>query len=302
MNKITIENACLKLKVLSYGGIIQSLFFKNKNGKFTNLVINKKKLSDYKKDKWYLGSIIGRYAGRLSSSYQINSVKYFINNDNGIQLHGSPNGWNSRIWSIKKNKGGNKVTLDYTCQNGSSGHPGEVKAKVTYKLLQNSLIINYKAISDKPTPVNITNHSYFNLSDGGEIKDHKLFVNSNKYLELDKKLLPTGKLLKVKNTKFDFSKLANIGNNYLDDCFVVNPKNKINAKLFSSKTGISMEVKTDQPGIVIFTPRSFNGICFETQKFSNSPNIKSFPNTILFPNEEYTHQTTFTFKSINHSE
>ena len=172
-------------------------------------------------------------------------------------------------------------------------YPGDVNVSLKYSLRGNTLMIEYKAKTTRPTPINITNHSYFNLSGAPNLGDHELMILSDEVLELDNNLLPTGVINTVKKTDFDRNMPCPVGSSRYDDCFVLREKEAINVRLKANSTKIQMDIITDQPGLIVFNPKELNGICFEAQKFPNAPNIPHFPNTIVRPEEKYTQKTQF---------
>ena len=302
MNQVTIKNNFITLTVLDYGAIIQKLILKNKDGVDTNVVVGLEEPAKYLTDNKSLGACIGRYAGRISKSgFQINNVHYPIFSKDGVHLHGGQKGFGKRYWTIEKVDDGENpfVKLSYLSQDMEEGYPGNLKSTVTYKLVGPSLFIIHEATTDKATPVNLTNHSYFNL-DGAETIEHwDLRLSCPEYLETDEKLLPTGKLVSVKNSKYDFLQLKKIGQVRLDTPFVMDSSLKQGTVLASDKSGISMEVITNQPGVVVYTPAAFAAICFETQNFPDAPNQPHFPNSILQPGETYHNESEFRFSFVN---
>ncbi|MCK0136293.1 aldose epimerase family protein [Arenibacter sp. S6351L] len=302
MNQVTIKNNFITLTVLDYGAIIQKLILKNKEGVDTNVVVGLEEPEKYLTDNKSLGACIGRYAGRISNSgFQINNVHYPIFSKDGVHLHGGQKGFGKRYWTIEQVHDGENpfVKLSYLSQDMEEGYPGNLKSTVTYKLVGPSLFIIHEATTDKATPVNLTNHSYFNL-DGAETIDHwNLRLACTEYLETDAKLLPTGKLVSVKNSKYNFLELKKIGQVRLDTPFVMDSSLKNSTVLTSDKSGLSMEVVTNQPGVVVYTPPAFAAICFETQNFPDAPNQPHFPNSILQPRETYHNETEFRFSFVN---
>lgn len=247
-----------------------------------------------------MGACIGRYAGRLASEYTIDQVRYTHKKGNAIQLHGGAQGWDKAVWKIYDLFHGTvpHVVLEYDCLEKDSGHPGDVSVLLKYSLRKNTLQLEYKAKTTRPTPINLTNHSYFNLSGAPNLGDHELMIQADEVLELDHNLLPTGVINTVKKTDFDRNDLRSIGQSRYDDCFVLREKEAVNLRLKANSTKIQMDLITDQPGLVVFNPKELNGICFEAQKFSNAPNIPHFPNTILGPGERYTQKTQFIFSNF----
>ena len=299
MNQYLINNKFFKAKFLTYGAILQQLWVKNSNKKYVNIVKGFKKKEDYLDDIWSRGAIMGRYAGRLENPILIEGKKIKIENKNGVLLHSGISGWNKKNWKVINYNKNQSISFEYKCKDGSSGFPGNIIVKIKYALIENELQISYLAKTDKPTHINLTNHSYFNLNGNNPINSSFLRINSDYYLELKNNLIPSGKILNVTGTKFDYRNFKPIGENRIDDYFVLNKSKEAVASIFDPNSKIKMEVYTNQPGIVIFTPLNFEGICFETQKFSNSPNISHFPNTLLKPGDRYEHKTKFRFSLID---
>ena len=295
MKTYTLDNGNIKAVFLSFGAILHELWVKNRNGNFTNIIQGLKNLNDYISDSWSRGAIIGRYAGRLLNPIKVDGKLYEIENEKGVMLHSGSQGWGKKNWDLVDLLEKKRVVLKYECPSGTTGFPGKVQAKISYSLEKNKLNIDYSAITESPTHINLTNHAYFNLNKNDPIGNSFLKINADKYLELDKRLVPTGKKLLVKNTSLDFRNSKKLGKIRLDDYFVVNQTNCPVVEFFEPKSGINMSVFTNQPGLVVFTPPHFQAICFETQKFSNTPNILSFPSTLINPDEVYRHKTSFVF-------
>mgnify|MGYP003342778100 FL=1 len=298
MNQFLVSNNFIKAKFLSYGAILHELWVKNYENKYVNVIKGLKKKEEYLNDIWSRGAIMGRYAGRLENPILIEGKKYEIENKNGVLLHSGLSGWNKKNWKVinyNKHKG---ISFEYLCKDGSSGFPGNVIVKIKYALIENELQISYLAETDKNTHINLTNHSYFNLNGNNPINSNFLKINADCYLELKNNLVPSGKILNVSDTKFDFRNFKVIGTNQFDDYFILNKTKEAAASIYNPNSKIKMEVYTNQPGIVIFTPLNFEGICFETQKFSNSPNISHFPKTLLKTGEVYEQKTKFRFSLI----
>ena len=295
MKEIVLSNHDLKVIILPYGGIIKELWYKG-----TNVVLGKKNVEEYLDNPWYMGACIGRYAGRLASEYTIDQVRYTHKKENAIQLHGGAQGWDKAVWKIYDLFHGTvpHVVLEYNCLEKDIGHPGDVSVLLKYSLRENTLQLEYKAKTTRATPINLTNHSYFNLSGAPNLGDHELMIQADEVLELDHNMLPTGVINTVKKTDFDRNDLRSIGPSRYDDCFVLREKEAVNLRLKANSTKIQMDLITDQPGLVVFNPKELNGICFEAQKFSNAPNISHFPNTIVRPGERYTQKTQFIFSNF----
>lgn len=318
---VTLQNSNgMRLTVSNYGATMLSLEVPDKNNKLVHVVAGLANPRNYIEKPYnevllFLGSSIGRYAGRISGGqFKISDKVYKIDHQNGVHLHGGK-GFDVKYWTIEKisnTKTKNAVVLSYFSKDQEEGYPGNLKVEVEYRLTnKNQLFITYKAVSDKESPVNLTNHAYYNLSGGGTILDHDLYINSKRHLEVDAQLLPTGKIKKSKSTIFDYSEKSKIKkDNFvgLDDTFVLS-KGKLKASLYSSKTGINMNVYTNQPAMVVFTHKKFPelpfnkstvynefpAICFETQNFPDAPNNSNFPNSLLKPNQLYLNKSQFDF-------
>ena len=291
----TLENENLKAVFLDYGAVLHQLWVKEKNGIPINIVMGLETPEDYHHDNWSRGAVIGRFAGRLENPIQIGSEQISIEHSEGVLLHSGSSGWGKKTWDIVTQKS-NQVSFRYICREGASGFPGQVVAHIHYRLEEDSLSLEYHAQTNIDTHINLTNHAYFNLNPEGKIDRQYLRIHADEVLELKPSLVPTGLKKAVNQTSFDFRKQKQIGENRMDDYFVLNNKSNEAAVLFSSETGIEMSTHTDQPGIVVFTPPHFDAICFETQKFSNTPNIKNFPTTLVKKEGTYRHKTLFKFR------
>jgi len=291
----SIENEFIKAVFMAYGAILHQLWVKDKNGNPTNVIMGLAEPEDYLNDEWTRGAVIGRFAGRLVNPIKVGQQTVQIENNKGLMLHSGSSGWHLKTWTPKPHKNKQKITFEYHCPDGTSGFPGSIDARVTYSIQKSVLLIQYQGIPSKTTPINMTNHAYFNLNPNNNIGNHKLTIDADDFLELQSNLVPTGKKIEVTGTPLDFRKEKFISETRLDDYFVVNQNQTSVASLYSPETGIEMKTYTDQPGVVVFTPPHFEAICFETQKFSNSPNIPSFPSTLIEANEEYSHISRFEF-------
>jgi len=301
LKQVTISTPFITLIILDYGAIIQKLLVKDKNGKTTNVVVGYDFASKYLKDTACLGASVGRYAGRISNgSFELDRQTYNLHENRGIHLHGGKEGFHKKYWKFEAVNQGQEpfVTLSYLSRHLEEGYPGNLKTSVTYRLKDNELHISFKASTDRTTVLNLTNHSYFKLDDEDSIDAYQLKLNCPDYLETFDNLLPTGKLLAVKETKYDFLNEKPIGKKRLDTTFVQDLKAKIGAKLFSKKSGIGMEVRTNQAAVHVYTPLKFPAICFETQNFPDAPNHKHFPSSVLRPGEVYKNESLFKFDLI----
>lgn len=271
--------------------------------------------------------MVGRYANRIAdATFTLDSVKYQLAaNNNGNTLHGGLKGYDKVVWQMEPMAGDSSVKLTYASKDGEEGYPGNLTAVVIYTLTSNNgLMIDYKATSDKATPVNLTNHCYFNLSAGTDstILDHELFLNASKFTEVNDKLIPTGVHKDVSAGPMDFTTpkpigrdLAQVAGGY-DHNWVINRKGtelELIGSLYHPASGRFMEVYTTEPGIQFYSGNFLDGtlngakngktyvkhagLCLETQHFPDSPNHPDFPNTILRPGETYSHTSLYKFST-----
>lgn len=301
MKQVTISTPFITLILLDYGAIIQKLLVKDKNGKSTNVVVGYDFATKYLNDTACLGASVGRFAGRISNgSFELDRETYNLYVNKGVHLHGGKEGFHKKYWKFEEVNHGKEpyVTLSYLSKHLEEGYPGNLKTSVTYRLKDNELHIFYKATTDRATVVNLTNHSYFKLDNSESIDSHQLQLNCPDYLESFDNLLPTGELLPVKGTKYDFLNEKPIGQKRLDTPYSIGLKTNVAAKLTSKLSGIGMEVTTNQPAVVVYTPLKFPAICFETQNFPDAPNYEHFPSSILRPGQTYKNESRFTFDLI----
>ncbi len=302
MNQVTIKNEFISLSVLDFGAIIQKLEVKDKYGNFTNVVAGFEDLTRYISDPFFLGACIGRYAGRVSGGgFYLDGKYYPLHTEDDVHLHGGKEGFGKKFWTIEKVEQGTEpqIWLSYQSDHLEEGYPGRLEVSLSYKLVDSSLRISHRAVTDRPTVVNLTNHSYFHLDEEPTIAAHLLQLNCESAVETHPNLLPTGELKNTANTSYDFSKMKPLGNASFDTPFVVFPGKDAVATITSPTSGIQMDVFTNQPAVVIFTPKSFPGICFETQNYPDAPNIQSFPDSRLAPGETYLNETVFKFDLVN---
>lgn len=308
-----------RLKILNLGATIFGLLIKDKNGKEVNVVVGPKNPEDYISAEYLnenrcFGASIGRYAGRISNGeFELEGKKYSLFQKNGVHLHGGFRGLQHKIWNLEtENKTMNpSITLSCFSEDLEEGYPGNLKIEVKYTLSENDeLQIEYSATTDKKTPVNLTNHTYFNLNGKGSVSDHQLCINAKNILEVDEKLLPTGKLLPLEDHPKNFSEAKEIQQLEVDDTFVLEKDKKIAAIVYSFQTGIEMQVITNQPAVVVYIPKhlpeiweyqtkissEFPSICLETQNYPDAPNHNNFPSAILNPGETYLNKSQFQFR------
>jgi len=317
---ITLENSNhAVLEVLNYGATVIGLKIPDKHNNPVNVILGLTYPSDYinidyQEKGLFLGSTIGRYTGRISKNgFSINEQYYSLFSKDGIHLHGGKEGFDKQFWNIDHIEYGKNpfVILSYLSEHLEEGYPGNVKVTVRYQLTEdNTFSIVYRAATDRTTHINLTNHSYFNLNGKGSIIDQKLYINSRQCLEVDDELIPTGNFKNAEDVRFHFMNPSFINPDFLalDDTFVLND-DEVNGTLYAESTGIYMSIHTNQPAMVVYTPKviydvkfkddctydNFPAICFEPQKFSDTPNNVQFPSTLLKPDSIYVNETCFKF-------
>ncbi len=286
---------------MEYGAIIQKILVKDKNGMQVNVVVGHENPEKYLNDEGSLGACVGRFAGRISKGgFNLEDTFYPLQNENGIHLHGGKEGFGQKYWTLEEQHSGEEplIKLSYLSPHLEEGYPGNLTATVTYTLVGPTLHILHEAITDKTTVVNLTNHAYYKLDDEEAIDHYNLELKCDGILDVDGQLVPTGRYLDVTNTKYDFLTKKEIGLVRLDTPFTFKPNCKHAAQVSSDISGIVMKVTTDQPAIVIYTPTSFPGICFETQNYPDAPNHSNFPSSVLRPGEVYKNKSSFSFGTL----
>ncbi len=335
----TLKNeAGMTVKVTNYGAIITSIIVPDRSGKMADIALGYNDVSGYINavDKPYFGAIVGRYGNRIAKGqFTIDGETYKLAVNNGENhLHGGVIGFDKVVWDAKplEGDGWSGLELTYAAKDREEGYPGNLNVKVTYKLTgANELVVDYNATSDKKTPVNLTQHTYFNLKGEGEgtILDHELMINAKRYTPVDIGLIPTGEMPEVAGTPFDFSSPKPIGRDLgqeneqlkfglgYDHNFVLDKGGDRDAMTLAARvkepaSGRVMEIHTTEPGIQFYCGNFLDGrlkgksgktyvhrggFCLETQHFPDSPNQPNFPSTILSPGQEYKTTTTFKFSA-----
>ena len=332
--KYKLHNGEMSIDVINYGGIITNINLKDSKGNDIDIALGFNNLESYIDGHPYFGSIIGRYGNRIANGkFEIDGNKYQLKTNNGENaLHGGEKGFDKVIWSVEELNETDYVGLKlrYLSKDMEEGYPGNLNVTVTYILnSDNELKIKYKATTDLPTIINLTQHSYFNLSgeSSGDVLDHELYINADSFLPINEGLIPTGEYRSVNNSPFDFREIKMIGEdieskniqlNYglgYDHCWILNDYGtgirKI-AAVKSNKSGIKLEVFSDQPGVQFYTGnfldgsltsknnstyKKRNGFCLETQHFPDSPNQANFPSVILLPENNYKTETWYKFSN-----
>ena len=325
VKQYTLTNANgIEVKVINYGGIITSIKTPDKEGNMENVVLGFDNLDKYLEGTPYFGALIGRFGNRIGQGkFSLNGESYQLATNNGPNhLHGGEVGYDKVFWDAET-LSGNALKMTYLSEDGEEGYPGNLDISVTYTLTDDDeLKIDYYATTDKATPVNLTNHSYFNLSGDPEslILDHVLQIEADRYTPVDFGLIPTGELAPVEDTAFDFTEPETIGARIedvrggYDHNFVLNEFEEelpLVATLSDPETGRVMEVLTSEPGLQFYSGNFLDGtitgsdgtvfnqyaaLCLETQHFPDSPNKPEFPSTILEPGEVYETTTIYKFK------
>lgn len=331
----TLTNANgVELKAITYGGIIASLKVPDRSGKFADIVLGYDTLGGYLKDSPYFGAIVGRYGNRIAKGqFTLNGKTYKLATNNGPNhLHGGVKGFDKVVWNAtsKSSADGVGVVFSRTSPDGEEGYPGNVQASVTYTLTdKNDLVVDYRATTDKATPINLTQHSYFNLAaDGRDILGHELTINADRYTPVDDTLIPTGELAGVAGTPFDFRRSTAIGArinaNHVqlkngkgyDHNWVLNRTGnglQHAVRVVEPKSGRTIDIATTEPGVQFYSGNFLDGtirgkdghvyehrsgFCLETQHYPDSPNHPNFPSAILQPGQTYSSKTVFTFGVI----
>ena len=323
----------LKAQVTNYGAIITSLQAPDRTGKMADVVLGHNNLQDYIKNSPYFGAIVGRYGNRIAKGrFTLDGVEYKLATNNGENhLHGGIKGFDKAVWKAEPVQESNSVgvKLTYLSKDGEEGYPGNLSCTLTYLLTNNNeLKIEYLATTDKPTPVNLTHHSYFNLTGcERDILGHELMLNADRFTPVDAGLIPTGELRPVKETVMDFTQPTAIGarinSDYeqikfgggYDHNWVLSRTGKglsLAAKVYEPSSGRVMEVLTTEPGIQFYSGNFLDGtitgtggiiykhrfgFCLETQHYPDSPNKPDFPSTILRPGQKYTQTTIYKFST-----
>lgn len=328
----TLDNGKgMQARIATYGGAAVSLTVPDKSGHPGDVVLGFDSLPGYLGDTAYMGALIGRYGNRIAKGrFTIDGVEYKLATNNGANhLHGGVKGFDKRVWTARDVSEGGvpKLELALNSADGEEGYPGALSVKVLYTLTPaNELQIDYEATTSKPTHVNLTNHSYFNLAGTGDILNHKLRIAASKYTPVDEGLIPTGKLEAVKGTPFDFTtaekigaRINNAGNQQLkfgkgyDHNYVLDSGGgalALAARVEEETSGRVMEVWTTEPGLQFYSGNFLDGsakgkqgrvhafrtgFCLETQHYPDSPNQKAFPSTLLKPGETYKTTTKYKF-------
>src|ERR1700674_4919751 len=322
----------MEVRAMNYGAIIVSLRVPDRKGQVADIVLGHDTLEGYFDNSPHLGGLVGRYANRIANgSFTLDGVKYSLPKNNGPNtLHGGIKGFDQAVWQGTPLKGKTGVAFSYLSKDGEEGFPGNLKVKVTYSLTEaNQLVINYEATTDKATPLNLSQHSYFNLAGegSGDILGHHVMLNADRFTPVDKTLIPTGELRPVQGTPMDFTKPTAVGARINDDYeqlvvgrgydhnWVINRKDNsltLAARVHEPTSGRVLEVFTTEPGGQFYSGNFLDGtitgkqghvykhrygLCLETQHFPDSPNHPDFPSTILRLGQTFHSQTMYKFSA-----
>jgi len=333
VDKYTLKNQKgMQVSIITFGGIITSWTAPDKNNQYQDIVLGYNTLEPYETKSVFFGALIGRYGNRIAKGkFSIDGVEYTLaTNDGANHLHGGVKGFDKVVWTAAEETTDStaSIVLTYLSKDLEEGYPGNLKTTVTYTLTNNNeLLVDYEATTDKKTIVNLTQHSYFNLSGdfSKTILDHELTINADKLVPVDATLIPTGKLTDVTNTPFDFRVAKTIGKDInvkdeqlvrgegYDHCWVLNNQNegvRLVSTAYEKESGRLLEVFSDEPGIQLYTGNFLDGtlpskqggvyahrtgFCLETQHYPDSPNQKDFPSVVLNPGDTYKSKTSFKF-------
>ncbi|MEK6480714.1 aldose epimerase family protein [Catalinimonas sp. 4WD22] len=323
----------MEAKITNYGGIVTSLKVKDADGNLDDVVLGFDNLQAYVDNNPYFGALVGRYGNRIAKGkFTIDGTTYQLDTNNmGNHLHGGLKGFDKVVWSAEsqQSEDGQQLVLTYTSPDGDQGYPGKLETKVTYTLTNDNVLrIEYEATTDKKTVVNLTNHSYFNLTGDPTqtVLNHEVMINADQFIPVDETLIPTGELAAVAGTPFDFSELKPIGQQIDEDsneqikygmgydhCWVLDKEGMgLAARVHEPTTGRVMEVYTTEPGVQFYTGNFLNGsvtgkegityakrtaFCLETEHFPDSPNQPNFPSVELAPGETYSTTTEYRFST-----
>ncbi|TDU62554.1 aldose 1-epimerase [Prosthecobacter fusiformis] len=319
----------MEVRVMTYGGILVSVKVPDKAGAMADVVLGFDTLEPYLGKHPHFGCITGRYANRIGGAeFEIDGVTYEVTANSGKNhIHGGRDAFDKKVWRGVVLEGGDAVALTYTSADGEEGFPGKLDCTVTYRLTkENELAIEYQAVTDKPTVVNLTNHSYFNLAGegSGDVLGHELMIPAETYTATDDALIPTGEIESVLETPLDFTVPqligSRIGVNFkplvqgkgYDHNYVLEGAGlKLAARVREPASGRVMEVRTTDPAVQLYTGNhlkavmgkgghvyeSRHGFCLETQKYPDSPNKPQFPSAVVRPGEPYVHTTIFKFSA-----
>ncbi|KAM5165456.1 galactose mutarotase [Mantella aurantiaca] len=321
VKRFRLQSESVKVETISFGCIITCIETKDRHGNFSDIVLGFDDLEGYVDRHPYFGAVVGRVANRIAKGrFTVDGKDYVLPINNGPNsIHGGLKGFDKVLWTPEIVENG--VQFSYTSGDGEEGYPGELKVLVTCTLVGNELAVNYRAETSKTTPVNLTNHSYFNLAGQGSesIYDHEISINAEHYLPVDDTMIPTGDIKPVEGTNFDLRKPVNIGSQIAtlqeigfdhNFCLKESQKQQTCARVHHKPSGRVVRVRTTQPGVQFYTANFLDGslkgkggavypkhsaFCLETQAWPDAVNKSQFPNVLLQCGEEYNQTTWFLF-------
>lgn len=328
VERYTLTNGRVTAKVLTYGGIVSELHVPDRDGKPGDVVLGFDTLDGYLKGHPYFGATVGRFANRIAGGkFSLDGKDYTLAVNNGPNtLHGGLKGFDKAVWKVETSTD-SSLTLSYLSKDGEEGYPGNLTVRVTFTVTKDdALRLDYKATTDKPTPLNLTNHSYFNLAGpaAGTILDHVAEIEADSYTPVDDNLIPTGKIAPVRGTPLDFTKPTAIGSRFselkaepigYDHNYVLRGHGELTAlaaRVRDPKSGRILELHTTEPGVQLYTGNFLDGtitgkggiayaknmaFCLETQHYPDSVHHPEFPSTILKPGATYTQTTIYKFSA-----
>ena len=328
VERYTLTNGRVTAKVLTYGGIVSELHVPDRDGKPGDVVLGFDTLDGYLKGHPYFGATVGRFANRIAGGkFSLDGKDYTLAVNNGPNtLHGGLKGFDKAVWKVEKSTD-SSLTLSYLSKDGEEGYPGNLTVHVTFTVTKDdALRLDYTATTDKPTPLNLTNHSYFNLAGpaAGAILDHVAQIEADSYTPVDDNLIPTGKIAPVRGTPLDFTKPTAIGSRFselkaepigYDHNYVLRGHGELTAlaaRVRDPKSGRILELHTTEPGVQLYTGNFLDGtitgkggvaykknmaFCLETQHYPDSVHHPEFPSTILKPGATYTQTTIYKFSA-----
>jgi aldose 1-epimerase len=327
VTQFTLANANGMLaRIIDFGGIITELHAPDREGRMADVVLGFDTLDPYRGDSPYFGALIGRYGNRIARGrFTLDGQQVVLPTNNGNNhLHGGAPGFDKVLWQAAID--GDSLRLVYRSRDGEQGYPGNLEATVTYRLTDdNELVVLFQAVTDRATPVNLTQHSYFNLAGEGDILGHLLQIDADAFVAIDAESIPLGPLAPVAGTPFDFRAPHAIGERILDadtqlrngqgydHCFALNKPHGNTmtraARVLEPRSGRVLELFTEEPGVQFYSGNFLDGslqgkgqvyahrsgFCLEPQHFPDSPNQPQFPNTVLRPGETYRTESRFRF-------
>jgi aldose 1-epimerase len=324
----TLARGAVRVEILDYGGIVRRIEVPDRGGRRANIVLGARDLAGYEASDAHFGALVGRYANRIAGGrFSLDGRDHRLPvNEGRNTMHGGPEGFDRRVWRVERAEA-HRLTLAYRSPDGEQGFPGNLDVTVTYSLdADDTLAIDYAAATDRPTILNLTNHSYFNLAGegAGDVLGHRVAIAADSILETDAEQIPTGTILSVAETPFDFRRPTILGARIreahpqlalahgYDHTYVVGGDGTLRAvaEAVDPSSGRRLGVATTQPGLQLYTAnmldgtvtgtggglyRAGDGVCFEAQGFPDAPNHSNFPSTVLRPDETFRATTTYRF-------